>query len=78
MQKCCIRFTNRYKYFKNNLENKSELCNYLIKRFYNDGYHGIQESRTIWNIVVVAYMINRKWFIKKEINCQNIKQDISL
>ena len=22
-------------------------------------------------------MINRKWFIKKEINCQNIKQDIS-
>lgn len=37
----------------------------------------MQEIRTIWNIVVVVYMINRKWFIKKKINCQNIKQDIS-
>ena len=41
------------------------------------GYHGIQEGRTIWNIAVVAYMINRKWFMKKEISCPNIKQDTS-
>ena len=27
---------------KENIGNKSELCDYLIKRFYNDGYHGIQ------------------------------------
>ena len=25
------------------LKNKSELCNYLLERFYNDGYHGSQE-----------------------------------
>ena len=62
---------------KDKLENKSELCNYLINRFYNDGYHGIQESRTIWDIAVVAYMINRKWFKEKEISCPNIKQDTS-
>ena len=27
------------------LKNKSELCNYLLERFYNDGYHGLQERR---------------------------------
>lgn len=36
------------------LKDKSELCNYLIDRFYNDGYHGIQERRVIWDISVIA------------------------
>ena len=60
---------------KSNLDNKSELCNYLINRFYNDGYHGIQESRVIWDISVIAYMINKNWFETKEISCLNIKED---
>ena len=62
---------------KNNLENKSELCNYLIERFYNDGYHGIQETRVIWDISAIAYMINKNWFEIKEISCPNIKEDSS-
>ena len=62
---------------KNNLNNKSKLCNYLIDRFYNDGYHGIQEERVIWDISVIAYMINKNWFISKEISCPNINDDIS-
>lgn len=62
---------------KNNLENKSELCNYLIERFYNDGYHGIQETRVIWDISVIAYMINKNWFNTKEISCPNIREDSS-
>ena len=62
---------------KDNLENKSELCNYLLNRFYNDGYHGIQESRVIWDISVIAYMINKNWFEIKEISCTNIKEDSS-
>ncbi len=62
---------------RNNLENKSELCNYLIRRFYNDGYHGIEESRVIWDISVVAYMINKNWFETKKISCPNIKEDTS-
>ena len=65
------------KTLKNNLENKSELCNYLISRFYNDGYHGIQESRVIWDISVIAYMINKKWFKYKKISCPNINKDTS-
>ena len=59
------------------LKEKSELCNYLIDRFYNDGYHGLQERRVIWDISVIAYMINKNWFIYKEISCPNINDDTS-
>ena len=59
------------------LKDKSELCNYLIDRFYNDGYHGIQERRVIWDISVIAYMINKTWFTSKEISCPNVKDDTS-
>ena len=59
------------------LRDKSELCNYLIDRFYNDGYHGIQERRVIWDISVIAYMINKSWFTSEEISCPNIKEDTS-
>lgn len=59
------------------LKDKNELCNYLIDRFYNDGYHGIQERRVIWDISVIAYMINKEWFTSKKISCPNIKDDTS-
>ena len=59
------------------LKDKSELCNYLIDRFYNDGYHGVQERRVIWDISVIAYMINRNWFTSNQISCPNIKDDTS-
>ena len=62
---------------KENIGNKSELCDYLIDRFYNDGYHGIQEERVIWDISVIAYMINKNWFKKEVISCPNIKDDTS-
>jgi len=62
---------------KKYLENKSELCNYLIERFYNDGYHGVQESRVIWDISVIAYMINKKWFETEQMSCPNIRKDTS-
>ena len=62
---------------KKYLKNKSELCNYLIERFYNDGYHGIQESRVIWDISVIAYMINKNWFETEQISCPNIRKNTS-
>ena len=61
----------------NYLNDKNELCNYLIDRFYNDGCHGIQERRVIWDIAVIAYMINKEWFTSKEISCPNINNDTS-
>lgn len=62
---------------KENIGNKSELCDYLIKRFYNDGYHGTQESRVIWDISVIAYMIDKNWFETKEISSPNIRENTS-
>lgn len=62
---------------KNNLSNKNELCNYLIDRFYNDGYHGIQKSRVIWDIAVIAYLINKSWFNKENVSCPIIANDTS-
>ena len=62
---------------KKYLENKSELCNYLIERFYNDGYHGVEKSRVIWDISVIAYMINKDWFETKQISCPIIQEDTS-
>lgn len=59
------------------LKDKSELCNYLIDRFYNDGYHGIQERRVIWDIAVIAYLINKDWFTECEISCPKINDDTS-
>jgi inosine-uridine nucleoside N-ribohydrolase/uncharacterized HAD superfamily protein len=59
------------------LKGKSELCDYLCQRFYNDGVHGIQERRVIWDISVIAYMINKEWFETSELSCPNIKDDTS-
>ena len=59
------------------LKDKNELCNYLIERFYNDGYHGMQERRVIWDISAVAYLINRSWFTSIQISCPTINDDTS-
>lgn len=59
------------------LKDKNELCNYLIKRFYNDGYHGLKERRVIWDISVVAYLINKSWFKVSEVSCPEIDDDTS-
>ena len=59
------------------LKGKNELCDYLCQRFYNDTYHEIQERRIIWDISVIAYMINKSWFEIEEVSCPIIKEDTS-
>ena len=59
------------------LKDKSKLCNYLIDKFYNDGYHGTQERRALWDVAVVAYMVNKYWFTSNEVNVPNINDDTS-
>lgn len=59
------------------LKGKSDLCNYLINRFYDDGYHGIQERRVSWDISVIAYMINKNWFTSQDISCPKINDNTS-
>jgi len=59
------------------LKGKNELCDYLCDRFYNDGIHGIQIRRVIWDISVIAYMINPSWFQLKEVSCPEVSNDTS-
>lgn len=59
------------------LKDKSDLTNYLCSRFYNDGKHGIQIRRVIWDISAVAYLINKDWFEEKEISCPTIAENTS-
>ncbi|MBQ2938409.1 MAG: nucleoside hydrolase [Clostridia bacterium] len=59
------------------LKGKNQLCNYLCERFYDDGKHGIQTRRVIWDISAIAYLINKDWFETSKINCPNINDDTS-
>ena len=59
------------------LKDKSELCNYLISRFCNDGLHGLKTRRVLWDVSAVAYLLNRDWFETKNISCPSIKDDTS-
>jgi len=52
------------------------LGKYLYERFYNDGYHSITEERVIWDISVIAYMINSNWFEMKKISSPNIDKNL--
>lgn len=61
---------------QNNLK-KNELNTYLMDKFYNDGYHGIQRNRVIWDISAVAYLINKDWFEVSSISCPIINEDSS-
>lgn len=62
---------------EHHLKGKSELCDYLCSIFYQDGYHEAHDRRVIWDISVIAYLINEHWFETKEINCPIINQDTS-
>lgn len=59
------------------LKDKNKLCNYLINRFFYDGYHEIKERRVIWDISVIAYLINKSWFHSEDISCPKINNDTS-
>ena len=62
---------------EHHLKGKSALCDYLCQRFYNDGVHGKQERRVIWDISAVAYLINPDWFETKVVSCPQINADTS-
>lgn len=61
---------------KNGLKNNN-LNNYLVQRFYNDEYHEPEDTRIIWDIAVVAYILHKEWFETKEVLCPQINEDTS-
>ena len=58
------------------LDINKEISQYLCKRFVNDSYYGIKNERVIWDISVIAYLINKNWFKTKEIKGLNLSEDL--
>lgn len=53
---------------------KSELCNYLCDKFYNR-FWGPHKRWPIWDVVAIAYLINKDWFKTMSISCPKINDD---
>lgn len=53
---------------------KNELCNYLCNIFYNRVW-GPTKRYPLWDIGVIAYMINKKWFDTIDISCPLIEEN---
>lgn len=58
------------------LDINKEISQYLCKRFANDSYYGIKNERVIWDISVIAYLINKNWFETKEIKGLNLSENL--
>ena len=58
------------------IKGKNDLCDYLYYIFKNRS-HGITKRWPLWDISVVAYLVNNSWFDTMEISCPNIKDDNS-
>ena len=58
------------------LDMNNEISQYLYKRFVNDRYYGIKKERVIWDISVIAYLINKNWFETKEIKGLSLSDNL--
>ena len=56
------------------LKGSNKLCDYLCYRFYNRAY-GPTKRWPLWDISVIAYMINKKWFNTMDVSCPYINDD---
>lgn len=58
------------------LDMNSEISKYLCNRFVNDSYYGIKKERVIWDISVIAYLINKEWFKTKEVKGLGLSEEL--
>lgn len=58
------------------LDMNKEISQYLCKRFVNDSYYGAKNERVIWDISVIAYLINKNWFETKEIKGLSLSESL--
>ena len=58
------------------LNMNKEISQYLYKRFVNDRYYGVKKERVIWDISVIAYLINKNWFETKEIKGLSLSENL--
>ncbi len=57
---------------KHYLENKGEIGKYLLKEFSTKKKYEVGMGKTIWDISVIGYSINKSWFNEEEISCPEI------
>lgn len=58
------------------LDMNSEISKYLCNRFVNDSYYGVKTERIIWDISVIAFLINKEWFKTKEIKGLGLSEEL--
>ena len=58
------------------LDMNKKISQYLCERFVNDSYYGIKSERVIWDISVIAYLINKNWFKTQEIKGLGLSNDL--
>ena len=58
------------------LDMNKEISQYLCKRFVNDSYYDVKNERVIWDISVIAYLINKNWFETKEIKGLSLSENL--
>ena len=59
---------------KAEIGNKNELCDYLCNIFYNRSF-GPTKRWPLWDVSVIAYMINKQWFNTMNVSCPLINDD---
>ena len=69
-------YTTKYE-LNSIIKGKSELCNFLYDNFEKVVEETNRTRWPIWDIAVIAYMLNRSWFDTFKTNCPNINYDTS-
>lgn len=60
---------------KHYIENKGEIGAYLLKEFSTKKKYEVGTGKTIWDISVIGYLINKSWFNEEEISCPEVLDD---
>ena len=47
------------------------------KAYRNDKADGVGQAKTLWDLSIIAYMINKEWFETSEASCPKINDDTS-
>ena len=62
---------------ENKIKGKSELGDFLYQNFAEYTTHKNKNRWPLWDISVIAYMLNKDWFETFETNCPDINEDTS-
>ena len=73
-----ITTTYELRHYLNNSEIGKFLCDNfekLKKHYFSNEEDEIGNSKTLWDLSAIAYLVNKDWFVTKNISCPNILED---